>query len=57
MEINFENILENLSITVKNLEILSEKMKRSLYLTDIVENKEKVKLLKKCIEILLLETF
>ena len=50
MEINFENILENLSITVKNLEILSEKMKRSLYLTDIVENKEKVKLLKKCIE-------
>ena len=53
MEINFENILENLSITVKNLEILSEKMKRSLYLTDIVENKEKVKLLKKCIEILL----
>lgn len=50
MEINFENMLENLNETIKNLEILSDKMKRSLYLTDIVENKEKVKLLKKCIE-------
>ena len=43
-------MLENLNETIKNLEILSDKMKRSLYLTDIVENKEKVKLLKKCIE-------
>ena len=50
MEINFENMLENLNETIKNLEILSDKMKRSLYLTDIVENKEKVKLLKKCIK-------
>lgn len=50
MEINFENMLKNLNETIKNLEILSDKMKRSLYLTDIVENKEKVKLLKKCIE-------